>query len=61
MYNQLPEIYSCNHWTNPTDINYGITRSETQLNTNASVPETFSYTPASDTVVRVGSQTVLED
>ena len=43
-------------WTAPTSIPYGTPLSGTQLDATASVPGTFSYTPASGTVLSAGVQ-----
>ncbi len=45
-------------WGAPTAIVYGTPLSVTQLNATASVPGTFSYAPASGTVLNAGSQTL---
>ncbi len=45
-------------WTAPAAIAYGTALSATQLNASASVPGTFAYAPAADTVLGVGSQTL---
>jgi hypothetical protein len=42
-------------WNNPADIVYGTALSSTQLNATASVAGSFNYTPASGTVLNVGS------
>ncbi len=42
-------------WAAPADITYGTPLSSTQLNANASVPGSFSYTPSSGTVLPVGT------
>ena len=39
-------------WTNPANIVYGTALSATQLDATASVPGTFTYTPAAGTVLR---------
>src|ERR1019366_5193182 len=46
-------------WSNPADIIYGTALSGTQLNATASVPGTFTYTPAAGTVLNVGSGQTL--
>jgi len=47
-------------WNNPADIVYGTALSPTQLNATANVSGTFSYTPASGTLLNAGSaQTLL--
>jgi hypothetical protein len=46
-------------WNNPADISYGIKLDSTQLNATASVPGTFTYTPAAGTVTGVGSNQTL--
>ena len=43
-------------WATPAAIIYGTALSPTQLDATASVPGTFTYTPASGTVLAVGSQ-----
>jgi RHS repeat-associated protein len=43
-------------WNTPTPISYGTALSATQLNAMASVPGTFSYSPATGTVLTPGSQ-----
>ena len=45
-------------WANPATITYGTPLSATQLNATASVPGTFSYTPASGMVLSTGTQTL---
>jgi 6-phosphogluconolactonase (cycloisomerase 2 family) len=45
-------------WTTPTAITYGTALSSTQLNATASVAGTFTYTPASGTVLNAGAQTL---
>jgi len=42
-------------WSNPADIVYGTALGATQLNATASVPGSFTYTPASGTVLNAGS------
>jgi hypothetical protein len=42
-------------WSNPADITYGTALNATQLNATASVAGTFTYTPASGTVLAFGS------
>ncbi len=46
-------------WANPTAITYGTALSATQLNATASIPGTFAYTPASGTVLSVGTNQTL--
>jgi len=46
-------------WNNPADIVYGTALSSTQLNATASVPGTFAYTPAANTVLNPGSAQTL--
>src|ERR1700722_828942 len=46
-------------WNAPAGIAYGTALSSTQLNATASVPGTFSYTPAVGTVLKAGTQTLL--
>jgi sugar lactone lactonase YvrE len=48
-------------WDTPADINYGTALSSTQLNAAASVSGTFTYTPASGTVLNAGTQTLYVD
>jgi hypothetical protein len=45
-------------WATPAAITYGTPLSATQLNATASVPGTFTYTPALGTVLGAGSQTL---
>lgn len=45
-------------WANPTAITYGTLLSGTQLNATASVAGTFTYTPASGTLLNAGTQTL---
>ena len=45
-------------WSNPTSISYGTSLSATQLNATASVPGTFTYTPAIGTVLTAGTHTL---
>ena len=45
-------------WNNPADIVYGTLLNSTQLDATSSVPGTFIYTPASGTVLGVGTQTL---
>jgi hypothetical protein len=45
-------------WATPAGITYGTALSSTQLNATASVPGTFTYTPASGVVLDAGSQTL---
>lgn len=45
-------------WANPSDIVYGTTLSETQLNATANVAGTFAYSPAAGTVLNAGTQTL---
>jgi PGF-pre-PGF domain-containing protein len=45
-------------WNNPADIVYGTALNSTQLNTSASVPGIFAYTPDTGTVLGVGTQTL---
>ncbi len=47
------------NWTAPTAISYGTPLGETQLNATASVPGTFSYSPASGTVLNAGNAQLL--
>jgi RHS repeat-associated protein len=45
-------------WAAPAAITYGTALSSTQLNATANVPGTFSYSPASGTVLTAGSKTL---
>ncbi|MBS1821245.1 MAG: hypothetical protein JST61_04635 [Acidobacteria bacterium] len=45
-------------WATPAAITYGTALSSTQLNATASVPGTFTYSPASGTVLGAGSQSL---
>ena len=45
-------------WNAPAAISYGTALSSTQLNATANVPGTFVYTPAADTVLKAGKQTL---
>jgi sugar lactone lactonase YvrE len=42
-------------WSNPADITYGTPLDATQLTATASVPGTFTYSPAAGTVLSAGS------
>jgi hypothetical protein len=46
-------------WANPADITFGTTLSDTQLNATASVPGTFTYTPAAGTILNAGVGQIL--
>ncbi|MBI2517679.1 MAG: hypothetical protein HYV95_12315, partial [Opitutae bacterium] len=46
-------------WTAPGTIAYGTALSATQLNATANVPGTFTYTPASGTVLPAGPNQIL--
>lgn len=48
-------------WAAPAPITYGTALSPTQLNAVASVPGTYSYTPASATVLPAGTRTLRVD
>jgi hypothetical protein len=48
-------------WVPPTDIVYGTSLGNAQLNASASVPGTFTYSPASGTVLDPGSWTLRAD
>ncbi len=48
-------------WTNPADIAYGTSLSNTQLNATASVPGTFTYIPATGTILNAGTHTLHVD
>jgi hypothetical protein len=45
-------------WTPPAAITYGTALSATQLNTNSSVPGSYSYSPIAGTVLHAGGQTL---
>jgi predicted outer membrane repeat protein len=45
-------------WAAPAAITYGTALSGTQLNATASVPGSFSYSPAAGTVLHAGAQTL---
>ena len=45
-------------WTAPSGIVYGTALSSAQLNASATVPGTFTYTPAAGTVLPVGNNTL---
>jgi hypothetical protein len=45
-------------WPKPAAITYGTALSSTQLNATASVPGTFSYSPAVGTMFQAGTQTL---
>jgi hypothetical protein len=45
-------------WADPAALTYGTPLSSTQLDATASVPGTFSYTPAAGTMLGIGSQTL---
>jgi sugar lactone lactonase YvrE len=42
-------------WSNPADLTYGTPLDATQLNATASVPGTFTYSPAAGTVLNAGT------
>ncbi len=46
-------------WSNPSAINYGTPLSAAQLNATASVPGTFTYTPATGTILNAGANQKL--
>ncbi len=46
-------------WSNPAAITYGTLLSATQLNATASVPGTFTYTPATGTLLNAGVNQTL--
>src|SRR4029077_6721726 len=46
-------------WANPAAINYGTALSATQLNATASAAGTFTYAPASGTILSAGANQVL--
>ncbi|MBI5296809.1 MAG: S-layer homology domain-containing protein [Chloroflexi bacterium] len=48
-------------WANPANIVYGTPLSGTQLNASASTPGTFTYNPASGTVLNAGTHTLHVD
>jgi Flp pilus assembly CpaE family ATPase len=45
-------------WATPDPIAYGTALSESELNATASVPGTFTYSPAKDEVLQAGEQTL---
>lgn len=45
-------------WSGPQSITYGTPLSSTQLNATASVPGTFTYSPAAGSVIGPGQQTL---
>lgn len=45
-------------WAAPAAITYGTALSATQLNATASVPGSFSYSPAASTILAAGTQTL---
>jgi hypothetical protein len=47
------------NWSNPDDITYGTLLSDTQLNAQADVAGTFTYTPAAGTKLEVGDNQKL--
>ncbi len=46
-------------WANPANIVYGTALGSTQLDATASVPGTFTYTPAAGTVLKAGNAQTL--
>jgi len=48
-------------WSKPDDIIYGTSLNSTQLDASASVDGTYTYTPASGTVLSAGAQTLNVD
>ena len=46
-------------WNNPAAINYGTSLSTAQLNATANVPGSFTYTPASGTMLNAGANQKL--
>ena len=46
-------------WANPADITYGAALSATQLDATASVPGTFTYTPAAGAILGAGNNQTL--
>ena len=46
-------------WANPADISYGTALGNGQLNATASVPGSFVYTPAVETVLKAGAGQLL--
>jgi len=46
-------------WNNPADITYGTLLGINQLNAQASVPGTFAYTPAANTLLSAGNNQTL--
>ncbi|KQN34274.1 hypothetical protein ASE92_11725 [Pedobacter sp. Leaf41] len=47
-------------WANPADIIYGVPLTATQLNAAASIPGTFTYLPASGTILNAGANQTLK-
>jgi hypothetical protein len=47
-------------WANPADITYGTALNSAQLDATASVPGSFSYSPASGTVLGAGNNQALQ-
>ena len=48
-------------WSNPANIIYGTALSATQLNATANTTGAFTYTPAADTLLNVGTHTLHVD
>ena len=48
-------------WSNPAAIDYGTALSSTQLNAQANVAGSFTYTPAAGAVLKAGTQTLKAD
>jgi hypothetical protein len=48
-------------WSNPANIGYGTALSATQLNATANITGAFTYTPAADTLLNVGTHTLHVD
>lgn len=55
----MPKTTPIITWSNPSDIVYGTPLSSTQLNATASVPGTFTYTPAAGSVQNAGNNQTL--
>jgi hypothetical protein len=54
-----PKVIPTISWADPPDIVFGTTLSATQLNSVASVPGTFAYTPAAGAVLGMGANQAL--
>ena len=55
----VPQATPTITWANPANIVYGTALSGTQLDATASVPGTFTYTPAAGTVLHAGNDQSL--